>query len=596
MPAGFDPTLASLMADGLERIAAEDSAEDARRAARDSARHDLAALMEFAGQDETGAPLAHNGYTRLLSSILQHCYTIGRHVSHVAPQGLGKSTVARWLALHALGNKPETRCVAISGEADVAEASVNLCREIIMTDRFRAVFPLVVPDAERSQYEPRRGSVRRGWRQDMFFLRTDGQSPDPAMAAVATRGRAENRRVDLLLADDVMTQVNAESQKIRESYCRTIKQKWLNGRLKLSGTMIAIQNCWHEEDLAHLLLRDERVTSIWIGVTPDCETMFVRIKNPPRDKPLPCLEYPEAFGLESVPISSFADVWQQGDCAEFEMPLPANVPEYSRAELRWFARNDPANFTLSCGLVALSDADRMVQHWSERHTPAATVADLLGLEREHNGLPVFSELDLQRYILAYGIDLSSMRKAGTGFWVVAKNGEGIIFPVYHARGVWDIERLVAEIEFAYSTLNLRPAAIVCETNAVQDQIERVVKVLARQRDYDWWRFVVPHITGRKKSDPQLGLPGINALITNHALHWPRDESKRKYAHAENWRLFEAEVSNCPRMIDRGQTPDGLMMFWQALQYLQDKVGRPGRRKSMVRVAPAAPRDRVLAGY
>jgi hypothetical protein len=542
-----------------------------------AARASVEALMDAAAVNERGEPIPHDPYSRVLCRVLTRCFEAGKHASHVAPPGLGKSTVGRWFALSRLGKDTSTRVVVLSGEAGVAEDSVTLCREIVVSERFRRVYPNVRPDYSRSSYREASGSTRRGWRQDKWFLETDGHAADPAMAAVATRGLAESKRVDILLADDIITQVIAESPKRRAAQSKTLREKWLNGRLKLGGWMMAFQNCWHEADLAHELLRDDRVCSVWVGVTQDMGALFLRLRHPPEQLVADLRLDAAELGLEIVETPALLPMEATAKWDfEARLPLPVGKKGYSPAELASLFRNDPATFAKSMRLIALSDRDRMFPSWSSRTpAPARTVAESLGLPAPAPGGPPLVMLPEVRGRLrvAFGIDLSASTRAGVAITAMAMVQGRVLLPLATARGSWNIEELINEIDGLATAAGLRPDAIVIENNSTQEQILGALRLISK-RDGLWWAgLLVPFTTGRNKADPGIGLPAINVLLSSGSLVWPKGESSGSGPSAEAWRLLEGEMANCPRFLDRGSTPDGVMSLWFAIRWLLDTAQR-----------------------
>jgi hypothetical protein len=565
--------LRTRLAQALERER-ENAIADAQAS---SARVSVEALMEAAAVDERGVPLKHDTYSRVLCRTMEHCWAARQHASHMAPPGFGKSTVGRWFALSRLGKDPSTRVVVLSGEAGVAEDSVTLCREIVVSKQFRAVFPSLRPDYSRSSYREASGSTRRGWRQDKWFLETDGHAADPAMAAVATRGLAESKRVDFLLADDIITQVIAESPKRREQQSRTLREKWLNGRLKLGGWMCAFQNCWHEADLAHELLRDDRVCSIWVGVTEDLGGLFLRLRHAPASLIEELTREADELGLEIIaqpallPLESSLR-WD----FEARMPLPVGKPGYSPEQIAGLARNDPATFAKSMRLLALSDKDRMFPSWSSRTpAPARTVSESLGLPAPLPGGP---RLLLPPHVrsqmrISLGIDLSASTRAGVAITAMAMVNSRVLMPLAHVRGPWNVQEIINEIDALATAAGLRPDAIVIENNATQEQILGALRLISK-RDGLWWTgLLVPFTTGRNKVDPAIGLPSINVLLSTGSLVWPMGESSGSDVAASHWRQLEGEMANCGRFLDRGTTPDGVMSLWFAARWLLDTAQR-----------------------
>jgi hypothetical protein len=519
------------------------------------------AYFTYCAQDEKGSPLVHNPATRIHAMAMQWCFERGIHYSHVGPQGYGKTTVAQHFANWRIGQDQTERIVWTTNNTDISSNLVSFCKDAITSRTYTLVFPEVRPDnylnTRVASDEEFRG--RRGWTKDSFFVRSPGQIKDPTMSAVAFKGVADNIRVTMLVADDITTQRVAESDTLREDAVKTFYAKWLEGRLSNGGWACVLSNCHHKSDLAHVLAglapipgqpsaRESRFLSVWIGITADMERMFVRLYNAPGDFPL--IANPAQFDAKAVPA-------ENGACAQFEIPKPAGE-RWTKESLRKIV-----NFQRFYRLIALDDKDKAFPAWPQRKGGHKTVAQLLRV-REEAGLPLFDELQRQRFVFAAGLDLSSTRRPGTVLWTVAKEpSTQIIYPVETHRGRdLDAASIIRLLRSQWQRgIILRKIRV--ESVGTQDLMEREIRLAAQREQVPFWGLVEGFMTGQNKL-AEGGLLSLNTMIENGQIMWPDAEADRN----EDWRIMESEMLTCPRLFKPGNTPDGPMAFWFAADEVQ----------------------------
>jgi hypothetical protein len=513
------------------------------------ARTDFLAYIENVLTDKNGEALPVDPYTRLYADWLEKCFTCNRHSNHVAPTGCGKTTIARGYLTMKLGQTPTT-CAVISGAGDkVSQNSVTLCREMVLSQRFRAIFPGAIPDFERSMREG-----ARGWKKDEFFFKTNGQQQDPALAAVPAKPLAEGRRVDIGLFDDFITLGVIALTNGSKTYRDRFFSTWLEGRMKNAGWAMLIHNCLRLDDLPHELRSDPRVASLWFGVSLDCERAFARIWNPP-DR-LAIIDAPERF--DAFPIKP-----NDGATFEFEMPLPQRSG-WSPDEIRAMT---PEVRRRNMHLIPMSPDDLMFPAWATRTRRDQTAAELLGVAEAGDQLPQFDQMANTRYMTAVGIDISSTSRPGFPIVVWARDGAGRLYKVMVRCGKFTTEECCEVLDLIWDH-GIRPSAIVVESNAIQSQVMNDMKTIARLKNgRPWIGLIIPFTTGANKSNPELGLPGINTMISNDAMWFPEAEATRNTPWAKDWRMGFDAYATCPRFLRPGQTPDIVMADWFAVSWL-----------------------------
>jgi hypothetical protein len=543
--------------------------EGYRAATRQPARTDFLSFLDRAGLDRHGGKLRLSPYNLFLARMMVQCFRSGKHLSHMGPPGLGKSTLGRLFSIWSLGVNPRRSVVFISGGKTVAQNNVGLCRKIILSHSFKRIFPEIEPDFARS-----RDRAGRGWSKDQFFLHNpDGHQADPSMEAVAAVPMEEARHPDILMADDIVTRAIAESPAMREEMFRVFMETWVEGRLAGGGWACAFQNCWHESDAAHRLRSDQRFCSLWVSVSDDYQRLIARIWNAPTALDDSLLD---GEGIERLDPSAGSDRAAE---AEYALELPAWRLDFTPAALAEKESNPETAdiYRKLYRLAPATSADRMFPHWHARRGEEKTAAQMLGLGSVGE-LPAMNHTDRMRWVLAGGLDLSSGARPGDVLWILARNQEGIIAPVELHAGRFEIMEIIALIDSIW-TRGLWFGALHVENNAVQDKIAREIAAVAQGRRYAWARNILEFTTGRNKSSPEMGLPVLDVEFQSGKIRWPEAEARRPGPTGDAWRRAAVAFSECPRFPARNETPDEVMAFWFARRAL-DRVGfQSGARKT-----------------
>lgn len=515
------------------------------------ARRSFCSFAHFVGRDKRGKPFGERPDTRLMCDAMEHAWSNQRSLSIVATPGIGKSTFARLFALWLEGRDPSLCVVVTSADRSVSRNMVSLCRQIVLASpQFAACFPEVMPDEERSR-------AGRGWRMDEFFLRRPegAQTADPSVKAMAAEPKAEALRVDLLVADDMMTGKVARSDALRDAMKAAFQGTW-RGRLSNSrgpgedGIFVTLSNCWHRDDLGHDLLRDTRATSMWIGVAEGNRELFVRLANPLPDHPL--IANPERYGARLVRESEREAVYQ--------MPMSGALnPESLDAE----ERATPENFRRGRRLMAPDDSSIMFPGWRAGYRDGANAARLIGpgAGMKPSGEVYIHPDQRHLYVVGWGLDMAGQHRPGDALAVVVASKERQeIIPAGVWKGNWGLEQ-VATLFDSLCALGLDPDLAFLENNGVQ---AKVVQALKRHGQGDAWRHKLRGFTtGSNKMDPTGGLPDLALDMACQRTVWPGAMADLRNAMGERFRALEAILDHCPRVLKAGESPDEMMALWFA---------------------------------
>jgi hypothetical protein len=540
-------------------------------------RNQFHAFLAAAGRDDKDAPLdMSDPYIRLVSTLMPVCREQGKHFAHVTPPGLGKSTLARQFFVYEIGRNNQLRTVTISGDETAACDSVSLCRQIVLSAPFKKIFPEARPDYQRSRNAgliKREGAVRdeRGWRRDGWFLQAAGQRKDPTMAAVAAMPKREDIRADMLLADDIVTERIANSAADRKAVERAFWNTWLEGRLSNGGWCCYLQNMRVKGDLAHQLRDDPRFCSLWIGVTEDCEHLFVRVWNPPTAGTCPPFDDPGTFELTEVDPDPLTKPNR-----EFLLPLPRRS-SWAKEVLR---SRSPLAFRQLYRLQAFEPTDLVFPHFMAAHNAGGNhPGAALGLEWSGT-LPMIPAHRRGSIRIAAGLDWSSRKRRGKAFTILGmETGTGRITPLAHRRVLGGVQDVVEILDRLWDS-GLMWEVLMAESNGVQDELNAAIRILGRGGQWIGTVKDYTTVTGAKLNI-EHGLPAMDVEMETGLFVWPEGVSRL----SPDWALLETEMAELTRVVAStpGQMPDGPMTVWFAYRGLRR---RPG---AMVNAPQDAPR-------
>ena len=574
-------TAARLARDTERKILAEAENAVKRKACLD----DFNAFVDHILCDKRGNPLPPCPYSLLLGDTLVYARKHGKHLGNMGPPGLGKSTIIRLFFIWCLGKDPTLATVVISADKSTASKHVAACRAQFLNSRVRHVFPDLEPDRHQGEFKnDGKGMDAKGWTGDRFHFRTANvSSPHPAMEASAATPKTEDRRVDMLDGDDLMSLAVNNSPAMRKQIIESVEKTWLYGRLSNLGWAVLSHNCWSRLDLLHTMLDDTRMIHLWSGVDPagDCERMFVWLKGAPPDFPL--IVNPERYGAEPIAPPP-TDGWERA----YSIPLPQGRDEWAPAYLRG-VRDNPktaADFGQFHGLRAQTPDDLVFPGWAGRVTIPGTAREAARLHDAGQGFPGADALDrAQRFTFAGGLDIAGDTRDGTVLTILARARDRRIFPLFHRR-YRDFMEVAPDLQRLWDA-GIHFTRLAVENNAVQSQLLGVIKADAAAKNAPWRHRIVGFKTGAAKMSPEHGLPRMDALIRSGEIVWPAGEANNPgNPKAEHWRRWEREMGTVTRaeVMARGKTPDSVMSFWFALSALDDIGWSPG----------AAPRSSSVA--
>lgn len=518
----------ALTEDQLRDVAA---ARAARRAVARLARDDASVFNQFVLRDErTGrrirqAPM-HREWHRLIDRHPRLVFW-----AHVDAGKTQQVSVGR--VLWELGRNPHLRVAVITKTADLAQKIVRSVGQYVeKSDALHEVFPDLLPHPDPSL----------PWTSQKLTIRRPGVPKDPSVQASGVYGNILGSRIDLLVLDDVIDEVNTRTDAPRKHLWGWIRAT-LFGRLSEDARVVVMGNAWHPEDVLHLFAKEPR---------------FVSRRFPVRDAE-GRLTWPEHWSSERI------------DAARLDMgPL-----EFARALLCQARDDDTARFKREwierClergrGLKLLATAEDLFDEIAEGRydsvpaTPevqeelrAAAAARRLG---DHDaGGPAF---DVRFFT---GVDLAVQRHAAadhTCIFTIAVLPNGDRRVLWVEAGRWAAPEILSRIVDHHARYG---SICVVENNAAQDYLVQMLRAHTAVT-------VRGFTTGKQKASPEFGVESLAAEFECGKWVIPSgDDGKSRSREVDAWIMELIHYEPPP-----AHTGDRLMASWFARE-----GARPGER-------------------
>lgn len=242
------------MADELERAAADLAGADViakatqiRNARIEMARRgDKAAAIELFMRDgRVGHP--HFGKPIRLGPVHERWLDLAERTRRKivwGPPKSGKSeilTVGRLVCR--LGENPNRRVAIVTADRALALKMVGAIKALIEgSEMVRTIWPHLKPG--------------RKWTDTELYV--DGaQGRDPTVRAASTETNITGSRVDDLVLDDVLTHDNTQTEMSRDKTWAWFHSSGILGRTDETTDVVVMNNCYHPNDLAHRLEKEE---------------------------------------------------------------------------------------------------------------------------------------------------------------------------------------------------------------------------------------------------------------------------------------------------------------------------------------------------
>ena len=213
-----------------------------------TARRDPNAFIEFAGKIEGGGFAQQAEIHREWQALCSE----NDNVVLWAPVYHGKSNqLSRWRCEWEIGNDPNLR-VAIISETEKQPKKIlgAIAEDILSNERLKQCFPDLKPSTGK----------RKIWRDDAIMVDREDVMLDPTIQVLGAHGAILGSRLDLLILDDLLNQLNTLTEYQRDKMFEWLTQTVFS-RLTHNARIWVIGTAWHEDDAMHRLAANEMFAS-----------------------------------------------------------------------------------------------------------------------------------------------------------------------------------------------------------------------------------------------------------------------------------------------------------------------------------------------
>lgn len=180
------------------------------------------------------------GWT-LASFHLQWARNFEQHsrVLQLAAMEHGKTSLLLAFVLWTLGRSPDARIAVVFATHSQATRLLSAVREHIQqNEQLREVFPRLKPAS----------GARSKWADDQIVIERSIASKDPSVIALGLFGPVLGARLDLVVADDLVTFENSLTLTQRTKVSGWFRST-LVGRVVANGKILCVGTPWHPDDL-----------------------------------------------------------------------------------------------------------------------------------------------------------------------------------------------------------------------------------------------------------------------------------------------------------------------------------------------------------
>jgi hypothetical protein len=322
---------------------------------------------------------------------------------------------------------------------------------------------------------------------------------------------------------------------MRAKVINTFESVWL-GRLEPEGVLIYVATVWHEHDLTNHLMKNPLYSFIFMGVSNDMTHIEMKLIN--------CsTTHPCYTGEDIIKIPLWKEKWSREELVDRR--CKTGEASFARGY-----RNIPWNDTdlLFKHFDDCLDCDTSVEEWVE-HAKKKQIAG-------------------RQVSFAVGVDLSGAKRPGNVVFVAGTiEGENKIVPVDIRTGNWTSPQLADVIKDVYMTW--KPTIIYVENVALQEMLLEWIRLQMEQG-----RFIPMPIegfmTGKQKSDPLVGLPGMEVEFKNKMwqICWKSFDSHDKESCLCEWCRWRKTMKQYPFSGDT----DIVMSSWFTREAMRKYCG------------------------
>lgn len=183
-----------------------------------------------------------------------------RKIAIAYPRGHGKSThLSVGYPLWEIAKNHNLRILIVSSTATLSSAFITEIRNHLEGNEKYLEWTKTV-DPEGKGVVPKYRKIGRGeekWSSEAVTIDRDNKSlKDPTILSVGLFGSLVSKRADIIICDDIVNQLNAETEDQRIKVKDWVYTSLLPILDPINGRFIYLGNTWHQDDLVANLLKD----------------------------------------------------------------------------------------------------------------------------------------------------------------------------------------------------------------------------------------------------------------------------------------------------------------------------------------------------
>jgi len=467
------------------------------------ARKDFKKFLPRVIRDEqTGEPIKLAPIHELTIDFVQYCLSIGKYPAVQLPVEHGKSSIfAVGYPLYKWGKDKNLTIKLVSSSKDIISTRVKQSRDYIAgkyDGAYNRLYNSIRPDKES------------GWRSDQIHIKRD-VSAFPSLWAHPVLASAEGGRCSGLILDDVVSRANS----IQKDYCQDVidacESSWIK-RVHVGGWLMMLNTPWTTKDyMAHL--RKSRLEQWAIFRAPVNKTL-------------------DGYDIEIMGLDSFNH--------------PTTLPLWDRFNREYFQKKIAGEgrraFRRNFQLDPYSEDERKLPTFKQA-IDAGAGASVKSLLHRWPKCPKYM-----------GVDPGGSARPGTAIVTIGISPDQKRFPISVKFGQWRPSEVAVEVIKEYQKWT--PASVYVENNALQESFLDLIRILPNAPVIPMKGFT----TGKQKSDPEIGIEGMDIEFANGDWIIPAEEFDHHEVGCDcDWCRWKDEILNYPN----ADTSDGLMAMWFA---------------------------------
>lgn len=480
-----------------------------------AARVDVHAFSDAVLKDQAGERLRTRAIDRVYHQHFEQCQKDGLYCGILAPTGAGKSIqMAVIRSLWEICLKPNILIKIIAAtDKEAIKRLGAISRTIMHNEDFKRIWGHAIQPAQaktRSEEE---------WSKHRVSVQRASGSVEPTIESYGALASAAGPRANLLLFDDCIdARVALESPALKATLKDKFQNQWLTRTILEDHMVLWIATRWTDDDLSGELMENPEWRFLEIAVSEDMSSFIART-----------IERGEIVATHDIPMITG---WTP---AMLEKKLSSMTEiAFNRA-----FRQQP-----------WSRADRLLGSFD------LCVRPELSLEEERK------RAQAEGHTVYAGIDVSSTKRRGNAVFVFSVDADNRRHLLDSRIGNWSAPRLGEELNDVDQRYH--PIVFVVESNALQESF--IQSWQSAPQAYSFWQKLQPFMTtGQKKSDPLMGIRGLDIQFSNGGWVFAAAhiEEHKKYGGEHNQACGVCRVFHEVRNYPVYQSRDLLMALWFA---------------------------------